>query len=69
MVKVNTVSSDTGLVMLSGERLTFEVEKVRMEPANKQSFLPDLTVEHLKLSSEHYAFNQKIPVSVFGAVA
>ena len=69
MVKVNTVSSDTSLVMLPGERLTFEVEKVRMESANKQSLLPDLTVEHLKLSSEHYAFNQKIPVSVFGAVA
>jgi len=68
IVKVNARLGDDTFTMMPSERLSFTVEKVRMESTNNQTILPDLTVDHLKLSSEHLAFNQKVPVSIFGAM-
>jgi len=68
IVKINSSLGDDTFTMMPSERLSFIVEKVRMASANNQAFLPDLTVDHLKLSSEHQAFNQKVPVSIFGAM-
>ena len=68
IVKVNK-GADGTLSMTPGERLTFEVEAISANILNDQVAIPNVLAGHLKINSDHPAFNGIIPVTVFDLVA
>jgi len=64
VVKVNKVN-DGALSIAAGERLSFEVEAVSAILLNDELPIPNILAGHLKIQSEHPAFNGIIPVTVF----
>ena len=68
IVKVNK-GSNGALSMAPGERLTFEVEAISANILNDQVAIPNVLAGHLKINSDHPAFNGIIPVTVFDLVA
>jgi hypothetical protein len=68
MVKVNKVD-DGVLSIQAGERLTFEVEAISANFFNEVVPVPNVLAGHLKISSDHAAFNGIIPVTVFDSQA
>ena len=64
IVKVNT-ASDGALLITPGERLSFEVEAISNNSSDDQLAIPNVLAGHLKINSDHPAFNGIIPVTVF----
>ncbi len=63
VVKVNKVNN--GVVIKAGERLSFEVEAISANLIQDSSPIPNVLAGHLKIQSDHPAFNGIIPVTVF----
>lgn len=68
MVKINKVA-DGALSIKPGERLSFEVEAISANLFNEVVPVPNVLAGHLKISSDHAAFNGIIPVIVFDSQA
>jgi hypothetical protein len=68
MVKINKVE-DGALTLQASERLTFEVEAISANLFNDVVPVPNVLAGHLKISSDHAAFNGIIPVTVFDSQA
>ncbi len=67
-VKVNKVGSHSqqDVVRLkAGERLSFEVEAISENNSVDSLPVPNVLAGHLKISSDHPAFNGIVPVTVF----
>ena len=66
LVKLNNVS-DGAITLAAGERLSFEIEATSTANANSNDDLviPNVLAGHVKISSNHPAFNGIIPVTVF----
>lgn len=63
VVKLNNVS-DGSVVMQPGERLAFEVEATSYGEADELG-IPNVLAGYVNITSDHPAFNGKIPVTVF----
>lgn len=63
VVKLNNVA-DGGVVIQPRERLVFEVEATSHASAD-DSGVPNVLAGYVNITSEHPAFNGKIPVTVF----
>ncbi len=64
VVKINHVA-DGKISLAEGERLTFEIEAISNHPMQEGVFIPNVLAGHVKISSDHPAFNGIIPVTVF----
>lgn len=64
VVKVNKVA-DGAVSIAAGERLSFEVEAVTANIIQNNPPIPNVLAGHLKIQSDHPAFNGIIPVTVF----
>jgi len=66
VVKLNNVS-DGAITLAAGERLSFEIEATSTPNANSNDelLIPNVLAGHVKISSDHPAFNGIIPVTVF----
>jgi len=68
VVKLNNV--DNGAITLAaGERLSFEIEATSTQNNNDDLLIPNVLAGHVKISSDHPAFNGIIPVTVFDGQA
>ena len=65
-VNINRVK-DGAIVLQPSERLSFEVEAIGIPQAHNELQIPNVLAGHLKISSDHPAFNGIIPVTVFDA--
>lgn len=63
VVRLNNVA-DGKVVIQPGERLAFEVEATSEGSVNA-SGIPNVLAGHVNITSDHPAFNGKIPVTVF----
>lgn len=63
VVKLNNVTNGK-LVLQPGERLAFEVEATSHNP-DKELGIPNVLAGYVNITSDHPAFNGKIPVTVF----
>ena len=63
-VKLNSVK-EGAIAIQPGERFTFEVEAISANLITEKDPIPNVLAGHLKISSEHPAFNGIIPVTVF----
>ncbi len=63
VVKLNNVAEGS-VVMQPGERLAFEVEATSHSTDNELG-IPNVLAGYVNITSEHPAFNGKIPVTVF----
>ena len=63
VVKLKHVASGR-VVINPGERLEFEVEAISNGPTNPFG-VPNVLAGHINVTSDHPAFNGKIPVTVF----
>ncbi|MEE9309594.1 MAG: hypothetical protein V3U64_01095 [Cocleimonas sp.] len=64
VVKLNNVS-DGAMTIAPGERFSFEVEAISEVQNTNELQIPNVLAGHLKISSEHPAFNGIVPVTVF----
>jgi len=64
VVKLNNVS-DGAITIAAGERFTFEVEAISTTQKYNELQIPNVLAGHLKISSDHPAFNGIVPVTVF----
>ncbi len=64
VVKINKVE-DGATTLKAGERLTFEVEAISANIIKDSLPVPNVLAGHLKINSDHAAFNGIIPVTVF----
>ncbi len=64
VVKLNNVS-DGAVTIKAGERFTFEIEAISEKQKYNELQIPNVLAGHLKIKSEHPAFNGIIPVTVF----
>ena len=64
VVKLNNVDNGE-IVIKAGERFTFEVEAIGQRQKYNELQIPNVLAGHLKISSDHAAFNGIIPVTVF----
>jgi len=64
VVKLNNVDNGA-IVIKAGERFTFEVEAIGQKQKYNELQIPNVLAGHLKISSDHAAFNGIIPVTVF----
>ncbi len=64
VVKLNNVS-DGAITIAAGERFTFEVEAISEVQKYNELQIPNVLAGHLKISSNHPAFNGIVPVTVF----
>lgn len=68
VVKLNNV--DNGAIIIqAGERFTFEVEAIGKAQKYNELQIPNVLAGHLKIKSDHPAFNGIIPVTVFDSQA
>ena len=63
VVKLNNVA-DGKLVLQPGERLAFEVEATSHNP-DEELGIPNVLAGYVNITSDHPAFNGRIPVTVF----
>ena len=63
VVKVNNIA-DGGVVMQPGQRLSFEVEATTNAVADDLT-IPNVLAGYVNITSDHPAFNGRIPVTVF----
>ena len=63
VVKLNNVA-DGKLILQPGERLAFEVEATSHSP-DKELGIPNVLAGYVNITSDHPAFNGRIPVTVF----
>jgi len=69
VVKINQIANGT-ITLQPGERLSFEIEARSLDNSNDELQIPNVLAGHLRIKSEHPAFNGIIPVTVFdGQVA
>ena len=69
VVKLNQVA-DGAITLQPGERLSFEIEAQSNQSDNDDLQIPNVLAGHLRIKSDHPAFNGIIPVTVFdGQVA
>ena len=68
VVKLNNVDNGA-IVIKTGERFTFEVEAIGQKQKYNELQIPNVLAGHLKVSSDHAAFNGIIPVTVFDSQA
>jgi len=64
VVKLNNISNGT-IKLAPGKRLTFEIEAISKQNQNDALLIPNVLAGHVKISSDHPAFNGIIPVTVF----
>ena len=64
VVKLNNVA-DGAITIKAGERFSFEVEAIGKTQKHNELQIPNVLAGHLKISSNHPAFNGIIPVTVF----
>ena len=64
VVKLNNISNGT-IKLAPGERLAFEIEAISKQNQNDDLQIPNVLAGHVKISSDHPAFNGIIPVTVF----
>ncbi len=70
VVKLNNISTranvnNGAVVIKAGERFAFEVEAIGQKQKYNELQIPNVLAGHLKISSDHAAFNGIIPVTVF----
>ncbi len=68
VVKLNNVSNGA-ITIAAGERFSFEVEAISTEQKYNELQIPNVLAGHLKISSDHPAFNGIVPVTVFDSQA
>lgn len=69
VVKLNQIANGT-ISLQPGERLSFEIEARSLDNSNDELQIPNVLAGHLRIKSDHPAFNGIIPVTVFdGQVA
>jgi hypothetical protein len=51
----------------AGERLSFEIEAISNNAQEDDLQIPNVLAGHVKINSDHPAFNGIIPVTVFDA--
>jgi hypothetical protein len=68
VVKLNDVS-DGAITIAPGERFAFEVEAISEVQKYNELQIPNVLAGHLKISSDHPAFNGVVPVTVFDSQA
>jgi len=64
VVKLNN-TSDGAMTIAPGERFAFEVEAISKVQKHNELQIPNVLAGHLKISSDHPAFNGIVPVTVF----
>ena len=64
VVKLNDVA-DGSITLAAGERLSFEIEATSKQNHSDELAIPNVLAGHVKISSDHPAFNGIIPVTVF----
>ena len=64
VVKLNNISNGT-IKLAPRKRLAFEIEAVSKQNQNDDLQIPNVLAGHVKISSDHPAFNGIIPVTVF----
>jgi hypothetical protein len=72
VVKLNNVSDHVRngvITIIPGERFAFEVEAISEVQKYNELQVPNVLAGHLKISSDHPAFNGIIPVTVFDSQA
>ncbi len=74
VVKLNNMSASAdvnngAVVIKAGERFAFEVEAIGQKQKYNELQIPNVLAGHLKISSDHAAFNGIIPVTVFDSQA
>jgi len=74
VVKLNNISAGAdvnngAIVIKAGERFAFEVEAIGQTQKYNELQIPNVLAGHLKISSDHAAFNGIIPVTVFDSQA
>jgi len=76
VVKLNNVSDHVKshvrngpITILPGERFAFEVEAISEVQKYNELQVPNVLAGHLKISSDHPAFNGIVPVTVFDSQA
>lgn len=68
IVRLNNVKN--GVIKLHpGERLAFEIEAISNNKDNEPLTIPNVLAGHVRISSDHPAFNGIIPVTVFDSQA
>lgn len=68
LVKVNQIDDHTSnkvIKLKAGERLSFEVEAITKNNSTESLPIPNVLAGHLKITSDHPAFNGIVPVTVF----
>lgn len=70
VVKLNNIDASEdvnngAIVIKAGERFAFEVEALGKTQKHNKLQIPNVLAGHLKISSDHAAFNGIIPVTVF----
>jgi len=68
VVKLNNIG-DGSIIVAPGERFTFEVEAISKVHKYNELQIPNVLAGHLKISSDHPAFNGIVPVTVFDSQA
>ncbi len=66
VVKVNQ-DANGAISINAGERLSFEVEAVSANLLHEQSAVAGLLTDHVKIQSEHPAFNGLLPITSLAA--
>jgi len=74
VIKLNNVSAGAdvnkgAIVIKAGERFAFEVEAIGKKQKYNELQIPNVLAGHLKISSDHAAFNGIIPVTIFDSQA
>ncbi len=64
IVKFNKLQ-DEAITLNPGEYLAFEIKVISKNPMNEAPYIPNVLAGHLKVVSDHHAFNGIIPVIVF----
>ena len=64
VVKLNSVK-DGAITIQPGDRFTFEIEAIGIPQKHNELQIPNVLAGHLRINSDHPAFNGIIPVTVF----
>lgn len=63
-VNLNNISART-IKLKPGERFSFEIEAISTQNPDDNLPIPNVLAGHIKVSSDHSAFNGIIPVTIF----
>lgn len=64
VVKLNSVKGGA-ITIQPGDRFTFEIEAIGVPKKHNELQIPNVLAGHLRINSDHPAFNGIIPVTVF----